>query len=93
MIVFASGYNVGFNLLDLPDDIDVLMIVPRMIGVGVRETFLTGEGFFSFIAVEQDFTRKSMDILLALSKGVGTLKKGVIKMSCKDEAVLDLFNE
>ena len=92
-IVFASGYNVGFNLLDFPDNIDVLMIAPRMIGVGVRETFLTGEGFFSFIAAEQDYTGRAMDILLALSKAVGTLKKGVIKMSCKDEAVLDLFNE
>jgi len=92
-IVFASGYNVGFNLLDLPNNIDVLMIAPRMIGVGVRETFLTGEGFFSFLAVEQDFTGNAMQTLLALSKGIGTLKKGAIKMSFKDEAALDLFNE
>ncbi len=92
-IVFASGYNVGFNLLELPENIDVLMIAPRMIGVGVRETFLSGEGFFSFIGVEQDASGTAMQILLALSKGVGTLKKGAIKMSCKDEAVLDLFNE
>jgi ketol-acid reductoisomerase len=92
-IVFASGYNVGFKLLDLPENIDVLMIAPRMIGVGVRETFLTGEGFFSFIATEQDYTGNAMNRVLALSKAVGTLKKGAIKMSCKDEAVLDLFNE
>ncbi len=92
-IVFASGYNVGFNLLDLPSNSDVLMIAPRMIGVGVRETFLTGEGFFSFIAVEQDYTGEAMSRLLALSKAIGTLKKGAIKMSFKDEAVLDLFNE
>ncbi|MFW9820272.1 MAG: ketol-acid reductoisomerase [Candidatus Thorarchaeota archaeon] len=92
-IVFASGYNVGFDLLDIPDNIDILMIAPRMIGVGVRETFLTGEGFFSFIAAEQDYTGNAMSRLLALSEGLGTLKKGAIKMSCKDEAVLDLFNE
>ncbi|MFX0021991.1 MAG: ketol-acid reductoisomerase [Candidatus Hermodarchaeota archaeon] len=92
-LVFASGYNVGFDLLALPDYIDVLMIAPRMIGIGVRETFLTGEGFFSFIAAEQDYTGNALGRLLALSKGVGTLKKGAIKMSCKDEAVLDLFNE
>jgi ketol-acid reductoisomerase len=90
---FASGYNVGFNLLDLPENIDVLMIAPRMIGIGVRETFLTGEGFFSFIAIEQDASGNAMGILLALSKGIGTLKKGAIKMTFKDEAVLDLFNE
>ena len=93
VIVFASGYNVGFQLLDLPETIDVLMIAPRMIGVGVRETFLTGEGFFSFIAIQQNYSGSAMNCLLALSKAIGTLKKGAIKMSFKDEAVLDLFNE
>src|SRR5271157_3518774 len=36
-LVFASGYNLGFNLLKLTADIDILLIAPRMIGVGVRE--------------------------------------------------------
>jgi len=92
-INFASGYNVGFDLIDLPEPINVIMIAPRMIGVGVRENFLTGEGFFSFVGIEQDYTGNATDILLALAKGIGTLKKGAIKMSFKDEAVLDLFNE
>ena len=39
-IVFASGYNIGFNLLKPPADVDVILIAPRMIGVGVRENFL-----------------------------------------------------
>ena len=30
-IVFASGYNVGFNLLEFPKTIDVLMIAPSAI--------------------------------------------------------------
>ncbi|TKJ21266.1 MAG: hypothetical protein CEE43_10055 [Promethearchaeota archaeon Loki_b32] len=92
-LVFASGYNIGFNLLEPPKNVDVLLIAPRMIGVGVRENFLKNEGFFSFIAIEQDASGQAQDILLALSKGIGTLKKGAIKLTFKQEAELDLFNE
>ncbi|TXT63785.1 MAG: Ketol-acid reductoisomerase (NADP(+)) [Promethearchaeota archaeon] len=92
-IVFASGYNVGFELIDLPDNIDVLLLAPRMIGVGVREKFLDGEGFFSFIAIEQDATGHAKNVLLALAKGIGTLRKGAVELTFKQEAELDLFNE
>ncbi|MCK4380323.1 MAG: NAD(P)-binding domain-containing protein, partial [Candidatus Lokiarchaeota archaeon] len=33
VIVFASGYNIGFKLLKPPENVDVLLIAPRMIGV------------------------------------------------------------
>lgn len=92
-IVFASGYNIGFNLLKTPSDIDIIMIAPRMIGVGVRENFLKNTGFFSFIAIEQDASGQAKEILLALAKGIGTLKKGAILLTFKQEAELDLFNE
>ncbi len=92
-IVFASGYNIGFKLLKPPSDIDVMLIAPRMIGVGVRENFLKNTGFFSFIAIEQDVSGQAKEILLALAKGIGTLKKGAIMLTFRQEAELDLFNE
>src|SRR6266516_6732521 len=36
-LVVASGYNVAFQLFDLPNSIDVIMVSPRMIGSGVRQ--------------------------------------------------------
>src|SRR5437660_3325727 len=42
-LVIASGYNVAFHLLNLPDSIDVVMVAPRMIGAGVRERYLRAE--------------------------------------------------
>ncbi|MFX1377536.1 MAG: ketol-acid reductoisomerase [Promethearchaeota archaeon] len=92
-IVFASGYNIGFKLLKPPDNIDVMLIAPRMIGVGVRENFLKKTGFFSFIAIDQDASGQAKQILLALAKAIGTLKKGAIMLTFKQEAELDLFNE
>jgi ketol-acid reductoisomerase len=92
-LVFASGYNIGFKFLKPPEDLDVLLIAPRMIGVGVREKYLRNEGFFSFIAVEQDASKKAKKILLALAKAIGTLKKGAVLISFRQETELDLFNE
>ena len=92
-IVFASGYNIGFNLIKPSNNHDILLIAPRMIGAGVRERYLSKEGFFSFVHIENDASGKAKEILLALCKGIGTLTKGVIDISFKQEAVLDLFNE
>lgn len=90
---FASGYNIAYNLIKPPENIDIIMIAPRMIGVGVRETFLLKKGFFSFICVHQDYTGNAKKTLLALSKAVGTLMKAGIEVDMKTEAVLDLATE
>lgn len=90
---FASGYNIAFNLIIPPTDVNVIMIAPRMIGVGVRERYLTKEGYYSFICVHQEATGNAKQILLALAKALGTLKAGGIETTMKQEAILDLFNE
>ena len=64
------------------------MIAPRMIGVGVRETYLNGEGFFSFVGVEQDATGTAEETMLACVKAIGTLKKGAVRTTNKQEAAL-----
>lgn len=69
------------------------MIAPRMIGGGVRKTFLLKKGFFSFICVQQDYTGNAKKTLLALSKAVGTLMKAGIEVDMKTEAVLDMSTE
>ncbi|TXT58653.1 MAG: hypothetical protein BAJALOKI2v1_320003 [Promethearchaeota archaeon] len=92
-LVFASGYNIAFDLLNPPRTVDVLLIAPRMIGVGVRETFLNKEGHFSFVGVHQNATGKAKEIMLALTKGVGGLMKGGVEVTMMQEAVLDLFSE
>jgi ketol-acid reductoisomerase len=92
-ICFASGYSVAFGVVKPPPKVDVLLLAPRMIGVGVRETFLNGEGFFSFIGVHQDSTGEAWNTLLGLSRAAGTLRKGAVAVTFKQESVLDLYNE
>ncbi|MHA1265766.1 MAG: ketol-acid reductoisomerase [Candidatus Helarchaeota archaeon] len=96
VIDFATGYNIAFKEitgLQPPSFVDVIMIAPRMIGVGVRETYLSNEGFYSFIGVYQDYSGTAKSILLALAKALGTTKKGAIETTFEQEAHLDLFTE
>jgi ketol-acid reductoisomerase len=93
LLNFAHGYNVAFGLIVPPTSIDVTMIAPRMIGAGVRDTYVAGEGFPSFIGVHQDATGRAKSRLLALARAVGSTRAGCLEMTLNDEATLDLFTE
>jgi len=92
-LVLASGYAIAFDQIHPPEDVDVLLLAPRMIGVGVRERFLSGESFYCFVGVRQDASGKAKERLLALAWAIGGLGKPAIEVTCKQEAMLDLFNE
>jgi ketol-acid reductoisomerase len=84
-LVFASGYNVAFREIQLPLNVDVLLLAPRMIGVGVRERYLNRLGFYCLVGIENDASGTARERLLALAWG--------IEVTFKQEAILDLFNE
>jgi ketol-acid reductoisomerase len=93
LVVFASGYNIAFSLITPPDYVDVALVAPRMIGVGVRENFVSGSGFPSFVGIHHDATGTAKERMLAIAKGIGSTRAGCIEMSMHDEASLDLFTE
>jgi ketol-acid reductoisomerase len=90
---FASGYNITFDLIVPPENTDVIMVAPRMIGEGVRELYLSGDGFPSFLAVKNNPSGRAKETALAISKGIGATKKGVIEVRFEDETYLDLIAE
>jgi ketol-acid reductoisomerase len=92
-LVFASGYNVAFGFITPPPLIDVILVAPRMIGAGVRDLYLAGQGFPSFIGVAQDHSGMARDIALALAKGIGSTRAGVVEVTFAQETELDLFTE
>jgi ketol-acid reductoisomerase len=92
-VCFASGYNVAFKLIEPPAGIDIVMVAPRMIGAGVRQRYVEGKGFPSFIGVHQDATGNALKTTLAIAKGIGSTKSGVMLLTFAQEAELDLFTE
>jgi ketol-acid reductoisomerase len=92
-IVFTTGYYITFNIIQAPEDIDILLISPRLLGEGVRERFLNKKGFFTFVHVHKNSTGKAKDILLALTKAIGGLINAAIDLTFKQQTVLSLFTE
>lgn len=92
-VVVASGYNVTYGYLHVPKTCDLLMLAPRMIGTGVRNSYLSGEGFPSLIGVEHDASGAAWARLLGIAHAVGTLRRGAVESDCDEETLCDLFNE
>ncbi len=90
---FAHGYNVRFGYITPPPDVDVIMVAPRMIGVGVREHFVAGSGAPAFVAVEQDASGTAWSTTLALAKAIGSTRAGALRTTFAEETELDLFSE
>jgi len=90
---FASAYNITFHKIVPPKFVDVVMAAPRMIGKGVRELYLSGEGFPAFVGVAQNATGKALEYGKALCKAIGSTKKGAIQVKFEDETFLDLMTE
>jgi ketol-acid reductoisomerase len=92
-LVWSSGYNVGYGIIQPPADVDVVMVAPRMTGPHVRALFVQGSGALAQFAIHQDFTGYARATTLALCKGIGLTRNGVFESSFREEAELDLFAE
>lgn len=92
-IVFAHGFSVRYGLIDLPLDIDVMLLAPRMPGQYVRQRYLQGWGVPAFVAVEHDATGRAWSRLLGLAHGLGVTRCGGIELSFAQETDLDHFSE
>jgi ketol-acid reductoisomerase len=93
MLMFAHGFNIHFNQVVPPPDVDVTMIAPKAPGHVMRDLFTQGPGVPALVAVQQDVTGKARDVALAYGKGVGCTRAGVIETTFKEETETDLFGE
>ena len=93
MLIFAHGYALRYKTINVSSDIDVAMLAPRMPGYHIRNYFLKGSGVPAFADVFQDKTGFAWEKLLSLAKAIGFTRVGVLNVSYKVEAELDLFTE
>src|SRR5271154_874861 len=92
-LLFAHGFNIRFNLINPPADVDVAMVAPKGPGHLVRRTYVEGGGVPSLIAVYQDATGEAHDIALAYADGIGATRAGVLETTFAEETETDLFGE
>jgi ketol-acid reductoisomerase len=93
MLVFAHGFNIHYNQILPPDNIDVTMVAPKCPGHMLRQTYTEGSGPPALVAVHQDATGKAKKIALAYAKGIGCTRAGVLDTTFAEETETDLFGE
>lgn len=92
-LCFAHGFNIHFNQIVPPSDVDVIMIAPKGPGHTVRSQFVEGKGVPCLIAVQQDYTGNAKQIALAYAYGIGSARAGVLETTFQEETETDLFGE
>ncbi len=93
VLLFSHGFNIHFDQIVPPAEVDVVMIAPKGPGHLVRREYVEGGGVPSLVAVHQDASGQALDIALAYAKGIGATRAGVIETSFREETETDLFGE
>ena len=92
-ISFSHGYNIHFNRIRVPEDVNVTMVAPKGPGSKVRQTYEEGFGIPGLIAIEQDATGNAFDIAIEMAKATGLTRAGVVETTFREETETDLFGE
>ncbi len=92
-LCFSHAFNIHFKWIVPPSDVDVIMVAPKAPGALLRRMFQAGSGVPGLIAVYQDVSGRAKDVALALAKGIGLTRIGVVETTFKEEVETDLFGE
>lgn len=92
-IAFAHGFNIRYQQIVPPSNVDVFMAAPKGPGHTVRSQYVAGKGVPCLVAVEQDATGKAFDIALAYIAGIGGARAGILETTMNEETETDLFGE
>jgi|TARA_B100000686_G_C16710421_1_gene928781 ketol-acid reductoisomerase len=92
-LMFGHGFNIRFNTIEPPSEVDVSMIAPKAPGHRVRETFIEGGCTPGLLAVHQDASGKAKDTALSYAWGIGVTRAGALETTFAEETETDLFGE
>ncbi len=92
-LVFSHGFNIHFEVIKPPSNIDVYMVAPKGPGHLVRRVYVEGGGVPALIAIHQDATKKAKERALAHAGAIGAGRAGILETTFRDETETDLFGE
>ncbi|WP_116051328.1 ketol-acid reductoisomerase [Amycolatopsis palatopharyngis] len=92
-LFFGHGFNIRYDLIKPPANVDVAMVAPKGPGHLVRRQFVDGKGVPALIAVEQDPSGNAQALALSYAAAIGAARAGVIKTTFTEETETDLFGE
>lgn len=92
-LAFAHGFNIHYDQIVPPADVNVIMVAPKGPGHTVRSQYLEGKGVPDLIAVYQDATGDAKQLALAYASGIGGSRAGILETTFREETETDLFGE
>jgi ketol-acid reductoisomerase len=92
-LMFAHGFNIRYETITPPEDVDVSMVAPKAPGHRVRELYQEGEGTPSLLAVHQDASGNAKANAISYAYALGTTRAGVVETTFTEETETDLFGE
>ncbi len=92
-LMFAHGFNIHFDEIVPPDDVDVSMVAPKGPGHLVRRTYTEDSGVPCLIAVHQDASGSAHDLGLSYASAIGGGRAGILETTFREETETDLFGE
>ncbi|MGZ7069840.1 MAG: ketol-acid reductoisomerase [Methanobacterium sp.] len=92
-LTFSHGYNIHYGYIKPPKNVNVGMVAPKAPGATVRREYLEGFGVPGLVAVQNDFSGNTKEVMLAMAKGSGLTRAGVLETTFKEETETDLFGE
>ncbi len=93
VLMFAHGFNIHFNQIIPPKNVDVIMVAPKGPGHTVRSQYQEGKGVPSLIGIYQDYSGKAKELALAYASGIGAGRAGILETTFREETETDLFGE
>jgi len=92
-LAFAHGFNIRYEQIVPPGDVDVIMIAPKGPGHTVRTQYQENRGVPGLIAVEQDATGNAKEVALSYASLIGCGRGGILETTFTEETETDLFGE
>ena len=93
MLMFAHGFNIHFQQITPPANIDVAMIAPKGPGHTVRSEYVEGKGVPCLVAIHQDASGRALEKALAYGAGIGGARAAILETTFQTETETDLFGE
>lgn len=92
-LMFAHGFNIRYDQIVPPAEVDVSLVAPKSPGHRVRELFTEGGGVPALVAVHRDASGHALEDALAYARAIGCTRAGVLRTTFAEETETDLFGE
>ena len=92
-LMFAHGFNIRYDAIKPPANVDVSLVAPKAPGHRVREVFVEGGGTPGLVAIHQNASGNALALALSYARGIGCTRAGVLETTFKEETETDLFGE